>query len=182
MREKTTEQLLILSRAMTPAARQMLETTPKPMRVCGRRLPADLNDLTLGELFRLQSAGGDRELIETVAEVLLKVTPRRALRENGMRMYGFVFWVGRELERIAGMFAAINTPPTGDEIRAGIRELDFGPFGIIDWYARRQGYADQNEAANAAWIRVYECMRIDNKRAAYERRLREIMVEKYHRK
>ena len=68
--------------------------------------------------------------------------------------------------------------PTPEEIKAGINDLDFGPFGIIDWYAHRQGYQDQDDAAKVAWVRVCECMRIDNERIAFERRLREIMANK----
>ena len=37
-----------------------------------------------------------------------------------------------------------------EEIKAGINDLDFGPFGIIDWYAHRQGYQDQDDAAKVA--------------------------------
>lgn len=82
------------------------------------------------------------------------------------------------MERIAALFASTSNQPTPEEIKAGINDLDFGPFGIIDWYAHRQGYQDQDDAAKVAWVRVCECMRIDNERIAFERRLREIMANK----
>lgn len=141
------------------------------------RTPRNLNDLTIGDLFSLQ-ADGTHALIERIASVILKVHPRRCYNERADKMLGFVFWVGQELERIAALFASTSNQPTPEEIKAGINDLDFGPFGIIDWYAHRQGYQDQNDAAKVAWVRVCECMRIDNERIAFERRLREIMANK----
>lgn len=175
--KRTTRQVLALERALTPASRAALAALPKPDRVCGVRTPRNLDDLSIGELLGLQADGAEA-LIGRIAALLLKVPARRCYRERADRMLGFVLWVGREIERIAARFAAAGSPPTPEELRAGIDELDFGPFGIIDWYARRQGFPDQDDAARTAWVRVCECMRIDNRRIAYERRLRGILSEK----
>ncbi len=177
IKKRTTRQVLAIERVLTPESRAALQTLPKPNKVCGVRTPLNLNDLTIGDLFSLQ-ADGVHALIERIASVILKVHPRRCYNERADKMLGFVFWVGRELERIAALFASTGNQPTPEEIKAGINDLDFGPFGIIDWYAHRQGYQDQNDAAKVAWVRVCECMRIDNERIAFERRLREIMANK----
>lgn len=177
LNKRTTRQMLAIERALTPESRAALQALPKPDKVCGVRTPRNLNDLTIGDLFNLQVAG-PQALIEKIAAVILKVHPRRCYNERADKMLGFVFWVGRELERIAALFASTSSQPTPEEIRAGINDLDFGPFGVIDWYARRQGYKDQNDAANVAWVRVYKCMDIDNKQAAFERRLRDIIANK----
>lgn len=178
VKKRTTRQLLSIERVLTPESRAALLRLPKPDKVCGRRTPRDLNDLTIGDLLELQTDGDAHALIERIASVILKVRPRRCYRERADRMLGFVFWVGRELERIAALFASVSNLPTPEEIKAGINDLDFGAFGILDWYAHRQGYQDQNEAAKVAWVRVRECLRIDNKRATFERRLREIIANK----
>lgn len=169
--------MLAIERVLTPESRAAILSLPKPDKVCGVRVPRNLNDLTIGDLFSLQ-VDGAHALIERIATVILKVHPRRCYNERADKMLGLVFWVGHELERIAGLFASVANEPTSDEIKAGINNLDFGPFGVIDWYARRQGYRDQNAAANVAWVRVYKCMEIDNKQAAFERRLREIIANK----
>lgn len=177
-KKRTTRQLLAIECVLTPQSRAALLRLPKPDKVCGRRTPRDLNDLTIGDLLELQTGGDAHALIERIASVILKVHPRRCYRERANRMLGFVFWVGRELERIAALFASAGSEPTPDEIKAGINDLDFGAFGLLDWYAHRQGYQDQNDAAKVAWVRVRECLRIDNKRAVFERRLREIIANK----
>ena len=169
--------MLAIERALTPESRAAILSLPKPNKVCGVRVPRNLNDLTIGDLLSLQ-VDGAHALIERIAAVILKVHPRRCYNERADKMLGFVFWAGRELERIARLFASVANEPTPDEIKAGINDLDFGAFGILDWYAHRQGYQDQNDAAKVAWVRVRECLRIDNKRAAFERRLREIIANK----
>lgn len=170
-------QVLAIERVLTPESRAALLALPKPDKVCGVKTPRNLNDLSIGDLLGLQ-VDDPKALVERIAVVILKVHPSRCLRERADRMLGFVFWVGREMERIAALFAGTSSQPTPEEIKAGINNLDFGPFGIIDWYAHRQGYPDQNDAAKVPWVRVCECMRIDNERIAYERRLREIMANK----
>lgn len=169
--------MLAIERVLTRESRAALLALPKPDKVCGVRTPRNLNNLSIGELLHLQASSADT-LVGQIAAVLLKVPARRCLRERADRMLGFVFWVGRELERIAALFAATGGQPTPEEIKAGINELDSDPFDLIDWYARRQGYADQNDAAKVPWVRVYKCMQIDNKHIAYERRLREILSNK----
>lgn len=177
VKNKTTRQMLAIERVLTRESRAALEALPKPEKVCGVRVPRNLNNLTMGDLLELQ-VNGNNALIDKIATVILKVRPRRCYNERADKMFGFVFWVGRELERIAGMFKSSSNEPTPDEIKAGINDLDFGPFGVLDWYAHRQRYQDQNDAANVAWVRVCECLRIDNERAAYEQRLREILASK----
>lgn len=170
-------QMLAIERALTPESRAALEALPKPDKVCGLRTPRNLNDLTIGDLFNLQ-VNDASVLVERIARVILKVNPRRCYNARADKMLGLVFWVGRELERIAGLFENISNKPTTDEIKAGINDLDFGPFGVLDWYAHRQGYQDQNDAADVAWVRIRECMRIDNERVAFEQRLRDIIANK----
>ena len=126
IKKRTTRQVLAIERVLTPESRTALQTLPKPNKVCGVRTPLNLNDLTIGDLFSLQ-ADGVHALIEQIASVILKVHPRRCYNERADKMLGFVFWVGRELERIAALFASTSNQPTPEEIKAGINDLDFGP-------------------------------------------------------
>lgn len=174
----TTAQVFALDRVLTPQSRAAIQTLPKPARVCGRRVPDNLDSLNIGDLLTLQSAANIAEFIEHAAGILLGVKYTRILREQADKGLGFIFWVGREIERIGKMFKAISIKPTPDEEKAGIGTLNFGPFGLIDWYAQRQGYQDQDDAAKIAWVRVYECMRMDNQRTAFERRLRDVLAAK----
>ena len=119
IKKRTTRQVLAIERVLTPESRTALQTLPKPNKVCGVRTPLNLNDLTIGDLFSLQ-ADGVHALIEQIASVILKVHPRRCYNERADKMLGFVFWVGRELERIAALFASTSNQPTPEEIKAGI--------------------------------------------------------------
>ena len=112
IKKRTTRQVLAIERVLTPESRTALQTLPKPNKVCGVRTPLNLNDLTIGDLFSLQ-ADGVHALIEQIASVILKVHPRRCYNERADKMLGFVFWVGRELERIAALFASTSNQPTG---------------------------------------------------------------------
>lgn len=94
------------------------------------------------------------------------------------KMSGFVQWVTREVMRINQLFDEASRRPTSDEIAAGVLDLNFGVFGVLDWYARRMGYRDQNDVLSVKWVRIYECTRMDAERDEYERRLRDILARK----
>ena len=115
IKKRTTRQVLAIERVLTPESRAALQTLPKPDKVCGVRTPRNLNDLTIGDLFSLQ-ADGTHALIERIASVILKVHPRRCYNERADKMLGFVFWVGRELERIAALFASTSNQPTPEAV------------------------------------------------------------------
>ena len=52
-----------------------------------------------------------------------------------------------------------------------MEKLDFGSFGVLDWYARRMGITNQNEVREVAWVRIFQCMKNDAIKNEYERRL-----------
>ena len=137
IKKRTTRQVLAIERVLTPESRTALQTLPKPNKVCGVRTPLNLNDLTIGDLFSLQ-ADGVHALIEQIASVILKVHPRRCYNERADKMLGFVFWVGRELERIAALFASTSNQPTPEEAVRHHR-LVRPPTGLPRPRRRRKG-------------------------------------------
>ena len=80
-------------------------------------------------------------------------------------------FVTKELEKINKLFTSIKQTYSKEEEAAGIRELDFGSFGVLDWYARRMGIPNQNDVRDVAWVRIYQCMKNDNMQSEFERRL-----------
>lgn len=90
-------------------------------------------------------------------------------------MVRFVGWVSGEVERINKIFESTNTKPTAREKKAGIEQLNFGLFGMLDWYAKRMGIQDHDQVLSTPWLRIYKCIDMDNKRNQYERRYQEIM-------
>lgn len=171
----STAQALILDRVLTAQTREAIQHLPRPTRACGRRVPDTLDGLSIGDLASMQSAASVPDLVARIADVVLGVPLRRLLNTRADVGLGLIFWAGRELERIGKMFDAASLKPTPIEERAGIGRLQFGPFSMIDWYAQRMHYQNHDDAARVSWLRVYECMRMDNQRTAFERRLRDIM-------
>jgi len=149
----------------------------RPDMVFGKKVPQDLNDLTFGELLRLQEIT-DNTLFTLPAKVLLKVSEERVMEEEAIKVLSFSSFVVQELKRIGQVFASTNVPPTPEEIKAGVDKLDFGPFGLIDYYAKRMGIQDHDKVLRFPWVRVYKCLEMDAKKNVYERNLREIYAKK----
>ena len=99
-----------------------------------------------------------------------------------MEVVRFVGWVVSEVERINKLFDKIQAKPTAKEQRAGVERLDFGLFGMIDWYARRMGIQNHDEVFQVPWARIYKCMDMDAKTRDYERRLQEIATKEIKRR
>ena len=173
----STARILRIEKALTPSSRAWLNHQPRPDRLFGRRVPESLDDLTFGELLGLQEIEGtsNADSIVIVARTVLKTRRPAAwiLRTRADRVFGFLAFVTRELERIGKLFKAIEHTPDEDEVAAGVNDLNFGPFGLVDWYARRMGITNQNEVRSVAWVRIFQCMKNDAMHNNFERKLSE---------
>jgi hypothetical protein len=167
-----------MEKYLSAPSREWLLSRPKPQRICRRRVPATLDDLTLGDLFTLQNASGGRGITVAIAKVLLNVSEQEIMQAPADQVFGLVLWVGKEIERINKLFDSVKDDPSPEEVQAGVKDLKFGLFGILDWYAARQGISDQNEVLKVKWVRIYKCMDIDTQRNSYARRLRDILNKK----
>ena len=57
-------------------------------------------------------------------------------------------------------------------------ELAFGAFGIADWYARRMGMHNHDDAFSTPWPRIWQCLHNDTEEAEYRKRLGKILTDK----
>ena len=89
-----------------------------------------------------------------------------------------------EIERYGYTMVLHFIGTDADEIKAGFDKIDNGVFGLIDWYARRMGIHDHEEAQKTSWLIVYQCMKIDHDYYICNKRLQEIQLNaiKQHRK
>lgn len=176
----TLQEFLVLDGIVrnTTEVQEQIKNLPKPYSVGGVKTPDSLNDITIGELMELQSAENERELILKCCTILLSLNERNALKSQANEVLGFSVWVSKELERIAKLFQGTTIPPTPEEKQAGVDSLNFGMFGILDYYALRMGITDHEEVEKVKWIRVYKCLDMDAKKARYEKRLRTIYAKK----
>ena len=91
-----------------------------------------------------------------------------------MEMLGLRNMVVKEQDRIAGLFKSISRDPEPAEVKAGIAGLNFGLFGLADWYARRMGIHDHDDAFNTPWLRIWQCRKNDIEEGEYQKRLQKI--------
>ena len=158
---------------------EWLKKRPKPWFVAGVQLPQDLNMLTYGQLCDIQDCGKDLSgLLDAVCVILPNVSKERLMKEKAAIIVGAVTWIGKEIERINKVFERIAPRYTTDQIAAGVKMLQFGTFGVLDWYAKRQGITDQNEVRNVPWVRIWQCMKNDKETGEYEQRLQQVITNK----
>lgn len=145
-----------------------------PARVGLTETPQDLNDLTLGQLVQLEEIGRNSGVFEAAAQVLLGKPEGWAMKAPALPMLGLRNMVVAEQDRIAGLFASLRREPDAAQVMAGIEQLNFGMFGLADWYARRMGISDHEDAFNTPWLRIWQCRKNDIEEAEYNERYQKI--------
>ena len=148
-----------------------------PARVGRTEAPQDLNELTLGQLIQLEAIGAEKGVFPAIAVVLLGKDEEWAMSAPALEMLGLRNMVVAEQDRIAALFASLTREHTAAEILAGVDKLNFGMFGLADWYARRMGISDHDDAFNTPWIRIWQCRKNDIEEAGYHKRLQKIEID-----
>ena len=145
-----------------------------PPKIAGRAVPQDLHMATFGTLVRLQGVAGDDYTATccSLVEVLTGVPAVEVSRRPARQVLGLVNMVQREMGRIGKLFQSLQGDKSSDDVAAGIDRLNFGAFGIVDWYARRMGIIDHEDVFATPWQRIYQCMKIDYENIEFNRRLR----------
>lgn len=172
------EFLIVSNYATDDGFQDALLHAKRPVMVGGIKTHSTLNDLTMGELMKLQGISSEREMMFIPCQVLLGLDEREVMRSDAYDVLAFVLWVAREVERINRLFASTNIPPTPEEKQAGADKMNFGMFGIIDYYAQRMGITDHEAVEYVPWVRIYKCLDMDAQRVRMERRLRKVFERK----
>ena len=142
------------------------EDFERPAYIGQTKCPEDLNGLTIGQLI----------------EIVLGMDKPQADKCRATEVAAFLSWVGRQVKRINRLFESVQAKPTAKEKQAGVEKLQFGLFGILDWYAKRMGITNHDDVLTVPWLRIYKCMDMDNKVERYQRRLNEISLNEARRK
>ena len=151
----------------------ILDGAEKPTEMCGVNVPEDLNLVSYGLLDDLAniSVSGVADPMAEIISRLLEVDTEKVYEANVFDVFGICKWIGNEVKRINKLFERISPSYSPEEIAAGVKSLNFGTFGVLDWYANRQRISDQNQVRDVAWIRIYTCMKNDNAKAEFNKRL-----------
>lgn len=158
------------------------ERLSKPMFVGQRAVPSDLNELTFGQIVRLQEIRKIDEMFTLPLQVIFEMRVDDVMDEDATEVVRFAAWVAREMVRINKLFASTNRKPTEQERKAGIENLKFGIFGTVDYFAQRMGIVDHEDVMSVPWIRIYKCLQIDSEKIKYEQRLRKVYENEQRRK
>lgn len=157
---------------------QYLNNCENPRYLGEVEVMENLNGITYGQLDDLSGIKEQKDPFAASMEILLGLTPQQVYSLPVTAVFGFANFVTAEVDRINKLFAGITIDHTSDEIAAGIEDLNFGSFGVLDWYARRMRITNQNDVRNVAWVRIYKCMKNDSDQAAYERRYNQVILNK----
>lgn len=166
---------------MTADTVKALAIIPPPKMFCKKAVPDSLQMVTFGELVRLQQAPKDNDYLKTCCNLVAVLTGVDANVVGSRRAYdviGIVNMVKDEMERIGKLFQSIKADLTAEEVSAGAEKLEFGTFGLVDWYAKRMGITDHEEVFATPWARVYQCMKIDHENNEFEKRYRKIIEQR----
>lgn len=163
---------------MTSDTIKSLVLIPPPKKFYKRDVPDSLQMVTFGMLTQLQNAPKDNDYLRTccaLVSTLTGVDERIVASRRAYDVLGIVNMIQSEMERIGKLFQSLQTDHTSDEQAAGIERLEFGTFGIVDWYAKRMGIIDHEEVFATPWARIFQCMKIDHEQGEFEKRYRKIL-------
>ena len=178
-------QFVMLMPYMTEETIKSLILIHPPKTFCKRPIPENLQMVSFGTLTQLQGAAKSNDYLKTccaVVSVLTGIPAERVASRPAIDVLGVVNMAQTEMERIGKLFQSLNADKSSEEQLAGIDKLDFGAFGIVDWYAKRMGIIDHEEVFNTPWMRIFQCMKIDFEQGEFEKRYRKIIENRSKRK
>lgn len=157
---------------------EYLNKAEKPDFIFGKELPNDLNLITFGQYSDLCDAVGNENHVTAISEMVKALFPdvtEDMLGEaTAYDVWGMCNWIVGEVGRINQLFENVHLEYTEQEKKAGIEKMQFGTFGILDWYARRMGITDQDKVNSEKWVRIYTCMKNDTAETDFNRRLQKV--------
>lgn len=175
---------MFLTQFMTEDSIKSFKNIPSPEKVCGVNVPGDLQLVTYGTLCTLQRAavaGDEMRTVMNIVNALTDASDEAIMSEPAANVLGLLNMVESEMERIGKLFDTLQSSLTGDQMAAGADKLNFGTFGIVDYYAKRMGLKDHDEVFAVPWQRIWQCLKIDKENADYEQRYRQV-IERKHKK
>lgn len=158
--------------------KEKIRTIGRPEYICGKKVPENLNMISYGVLDRLSRLDKSDDAAADAVSIVMEIPRQEVYDIDVNEVIGFFNFVSREVKRINDLFTEIKLDYSAEEITAGIENMSFGSFGVLDWYAKRMGVTNQNDVYNIAWVRIYNCMKIDNQKELFRRRLDKVYSEK----
>ena len=159
-----------------------LQEYHRPEFVGKHEVPATLNELTIGQIISLSTINDSQEPFYSICDIILGMSKDEVDDARAVDVVRFVGWVFSQVKKINKLFESANLTPTQSEVQAGIKKLNFGLFGMLDWYAKRMGYTNHDDVLNVGSMRIYKCLDMDAKTTMFQRKLQENIENDYRRK
>ena len=161
---------------------EVVKSSYKPNKVGKKVMPDDLKRMTLQQMSDLRGAGNDIAYIYNSLSILYGLTNEDINKSKAVEVLGLCEWTKKELESVNKYFDSIKTRYSSEELSAGVKNLDFGFYGMADAYARRMGITNPDDVMSSEpWIKIWNAMRIDGEIAKYQKRLQDIYFKKQRR-
>lgn len=155
-----------------------LKSMNRPLMVSGKETPKDLSAMTMGQMVTLSQMKADWGLFYALCKEFLGMTEEETDAADAVQVVMFCGWCVGRLDDMNKMLQGLDAKHSSEQLRAGIEKLNFGIFGLIDWYAKRMGITDHEAVMDVPVLRVYQCLKMDNEQQQYEKRLAKIMRER----
>ena len=154
--------------------KEMVEKSPKPTRLCGRYMPKDLNNMTMGTLVEVMGTTDEVKLLTAI----YNVTERELSGEWAQNVIGAIRWTSEQMNVITDLFKSLEKDFTAEEVAAGLDKKKPDIFATIDWYAKRMGITDHDRVLKTPWIIIWKCALLDKEMREEQQRLNDIRNRK----
>lgn len=164
---------------LTADTLKRIQEAKRPANINGKETPVSLMHITYGQLTELsEQVKTDEQFLTKPLEVLMEFTHEDALHVPLHEAAGLSNWTYEQLAKIGELWQKCRVEPTPEEKAAGCDKMNFGTFGLIDWYARRMGITDHDEVLKVTWTRIYKCMQMEVEQTRFQRRLQKVYENK----
>ena len=153
---------------------EMVEKSPKPTTLCGRYMPKDLDNMTMGTLVKVMNDRDDIKMLNAI----YNVSQSELQTEWAQNVIGAVRWTAEQLERITELFKSLERDYTTEEILAGLDKRKGDIFATIDWYAKRMNITDHDRVLKTPWIIIWKCAMLDKTAREDQEAINEIRSKK----
>ena len=145
----------------------------RPDSILTHAVPESLDSITYSQRLDLQDIKTESDMLFKPCEILFSMTKNDVLSVSVFSIIGLSMWVIKELNRMSDRErTTLEYKPEPEELKAGINELRFGAFGIIDSIVRTRPVYTHEAVLQLSCAKVYAMQLIDHKQRMYEKRLR----------
>ena len=154
---------------------EVIAKAKKPVRLCGRYMPDNLDGMTMGTLAEVLNSKDEIKMLVSI----YNLTTSKIQDERADIVIGAIKWTSEQLESITALFKQLERDFTADEIMAGAEQIKGDIFSTINWFVgKSNGRYSHDEALRVPWIIIWRCAKDEQEEREYKQRLTNIINQK----